>query len=70
MMPVVTATTAFFWFRPVAKALGMLVFTMATLGMGRSAMAHSLDIIWWSSGASFSETIFAPMDARIILSEK
>jgi hypothetical protein len=45
MIPVVTATTAFFWFLPVAKALGMLVFTTAILGMGRLAMAQSLDTI-------------------------
>jgi hypothetical protein len=44
-MPVVTATTAFFWFLPVAKAFGIELFTTAILGMGKSAMAQSRETI-------------------------
>ena len=36
-----TQTTAALGLRPVAKALGMSVVAMATLGLGMSASAHS-----------------------------
>ncbi len=43
--PVVTATTARFWLRPVAKAFGTGVSTIATRGFCRSAIAHRRSII-------------------------
>ncbi len=50
--------------------MGIGVFTTAIRGLGRSAMAQSLDTVWWSCGSSVSETILAPMDLRTSLSEK
>ena len=38
--PVVAHTTVFFWFRPVANALGTSESAMATFGLGRSASAQ------------------------------
>src|SRR5919206_251431 len=58
--PVVTATTACFGLRPVAKAFGTSVSTTATRGFGRSDMAHSRSTMSCSSGASCRSTIFAP----------
>ena len=67
--PVVTATAAFFGFRPVANAFGTSLSITATLGFGRSAIAASRSTIACSSGASCSVTIFAPDAFSASLSE-
>ena len=64
-----TATAACFGLRPVAKAFGMSVSTIATFGFGRSAIAHRRSTIACSSGCSSGVTIFAPEAARASLSE-
>ena len=63
-----TATAACLGLRPVAKAFGMSVGTIATRGIGRPAVMHSRWITACSSGASAWLTIFAPDDRRAILS--
>ena len=69
-MPVVTQTTAFLGFRPVAKALGTSVSATAILGLGISACATSRSTIACSLGSSSEVTTFAPMDRSTSLSEK
>src|SRR5215211_6925945 len=69
-IPVVTQSTACFWFRPVAKALGMSVSAMATLGLGMSARAQSRSTIWCSSGACSGDTSWPRIAARARRSEK
>ena len=64
-----TATTACFWLRPVAKAFGTGVSTIATRGFCRSAIAARRSIISCSFGASSGLTIFAPEARRASLSE-
>ena len=66
--PWVTATAACLGLRPVANAFGMSVGTIATRGMGSPAVMHSRWMTACSSGASAWLTIFAPDDARAILS--
>src|SRR5215218_7802491 len=68
--PVVTQSTACFWFRPVAKALGMSLSAMATLGLGMSARAQSRSTIWCSSGACSGDTSWPRIAARARRSEK
>lgn len=68
MMPVVTATTPWAGFLPVAKAFGWAWSMMQTLGMGRPAAEESLATTLKSSGASASVTGFAPYILSIILS--
>ena len=65
---VVTATTAWFWFRPVAKALGSLDWITAILGFFIPALFAKSVIILCKFGASCSETILALYDLRAILS--
>ena len=67
--PVVTATAACFWLRPVAKAFGTSLSMIATRGFCRSASAHSRSIMSCSSGASSRSTIFAPAALSASLSE-
>ncbi len=67
--PCVTATTACCGLRPVANAFGTSVSTTATRGFGSPAIAHSRSTMACSSGASCSETIFAPDAASASLSE-
>ena len=49
--PVVTATAACFWLRPVAKAFGTSLSITATRGLRRSAIAQRRSIMSCSSGA-------------------
>ena len=56
MIPVVTATVACFFERPIANAFGIDVRMIATFGFGRSAWTHRRSTIACSSGASFGET--------------
>ena len=65
--PVVTHTTAALGLRPVAKALGMSVVAMATLGLGMSARAHSRSTTPCSSGACSGVTSLACMAYMAIL---
>ena len=67
--PCVTATTAFFWLRPVANAFGTSVGITATRGFGRSAIAASRSTIACNSGASSGPTTFAPEALSAILSD-
>src|SRR5918995_2922518 len=69
-IPVVTQTTACFWLRPVAKALGRSESATATFGLGMSARAQSRSIIWCSSGACSGDTSRPRIEARAIRSEK
>src|SRR4029453_3192966 len=69
-IPVVTHTTACFWLRPVAKALGRSESATATFGLGMSARAHSRSIIWCSSGACSGDTSRPRIAVRAIRSEK
>ena len=64
-----TATTACFWFRPVANAFGTSVSTIATRGFWISAIAASRSTIACSCGASSGLTIFAPDAFSASLSE-
>ena len=68
MIPVVAHTVACFCERPIANALGIGVWAIATRGFGRSACRQSRSIIAWSSGASAGETSRAPAAASAILS--
>ncbi len=70
MMPVVAQTTAWLGLRPVAKAFGISVCAMATLGFGRSICWASRSTIACSSGAWSGVTSFAPIDMSASLSEK
>ena len=54
---------------PVANAFGTSLSITATFGFGRSAIAASRSTIACSSGASCSETIFAPDAFSASLSE-
>ena len=65
--PDVTQTTDDLGLRPVAKALGMSVVAMATLGLGMSASAHSRSTTPWSSGACSGVTSLACMAYMAIL---
>ena len=67
--PVVTATAACFGLRPVAKALGTSVSTIAIFGLGRSASAQSRSTMSCNSGAWSRSTTFAPAAASASLSE-
>ncbi len=67
--PSVTATAACFGLRPVAKAFGTSDGMIATRGFGRPARAQSRSTIACRSGASCSETIFAPEARSASLSE-
>ena len=69
-MPVVQHTTARFWLRPVAKALGTSVSAMATRGFGMSDIAHRRSTTPCSSGASAGLTSWACIANSVILSEK
>ena len=62
-----TQTTAALGLRPVAKALGMSVCAMATLGLGMSASAHNRSTTPWSSGACSGVTSLACMAYMAIL---
>ncbi len=53
----------------MAKALGICVFTMPIVGLGRSAWTQSRSIIACSSGASWGLTFCTPIEASAILSE-
>ena len=65
--PEVTQTTEDLGLRPVAKALGMSVVAMATLGLGMSARAHSRSTTPCSSGACSGVTSLACMAYMAIL---
>ena len=65
--PLVTQTTADLGLRPVAKALGMSVVAMATLGLGMSASAQSRSTTPCSSGACSGVTSLACMAYMAIL---
>ncbi len=67
--PCVTAMTACFGLRPVAKAFGTSVSTTATRGLGRLAIAQSRSTMACSSGACSGVTIFAPEAASASLSD-
>ncbi len=54
----------------MAKALGMSLVAMATLGLGMSARAQSRSMMPWRSGASSRDTSRPRMANRAILSEK
>src|SRR5829696_6864110 len=69
-IPLVTHTTACFWLRPVAKALGRSESATATFGLGMSARAHSRSIIWCSSGACSGDTSRPRIAVRAIRSAK
>src|SRR5215217_7016738 len=69
-IPLVTQTTACFWLRPVAKALGRSELEMATRGLGMSARAQSRSTIWCSSGACSGDTSCPRIAARASRSEK
>src|SRR5829696_9184372 len=69
-IPVVTQTTACFWFLPVAKALGRSESATATFGLGMSARAQSRSIIWCSSGACSGDTSRPRIADRARRSEK
>src|SRR5437660_1188506 len=58
--PRVTATAACFGLRPVAKAFGTSVSTIATFGFGRSAIAQRRSTMSWSSGAWSRSNTLAP----------
>ena len=66
--PEVAQTTAFLGLRPVAKALGMSVWAMATRGLGMSASAQRRSITPCSSGACSGVTSLACMEYMAILS--
>jgi hypothetical protein len=68
-MPSVTATTACRGLRPVAKAFGVWVGMIATLGIGRLAWWATWRTIRWRPGASASVTTLARYDQRTILSD-
>ena len=63
----VTQTTAALGLRPVAKAFGMSVCAIATLGLGMSARAHSRSTTPCSSGACSGVTSLACMAYMAIL---
>ena len=65
--PDVTQTTDDLGLRPVAKALGMSVVAMATLGLGMSASAQSRSTTPCSSGACSGVTSLACMAYMAIL---
>jgi len=69
-MPSVAQTTAFFGLRPVAKALGLLVGIIPTLGIGMPFIAAMLRTMRYRRGASASLTIFTRYDRSTILLEK
>ena len=69
MRPVVTATAACFGLRPVANALGTSVSTIATRGIGSSAIAASRSIVSKSCGASSRSITFAPAARSASLSD-
>ena len=69
-MPTVTATSAFFGLRPVAKAFGTMLLMTATLGIGMPAFMATRSTIAKSSGSCSRLTSFAPVDHMIILSER
>ena len=50
--PVVTATAACFWLRPVANALATFMSDIATFGFGIPAACERRSTIACSSGAS------------------
>ena len=68
-MPSVAHTTAFLGFRPVAKALGLLVGIIPTLGMGRPFMDAMLRTMRYRRGDSASLTSFTRYDQSTILLE-
>src|SRR6266540_7067487 len=70
MIPRVTHSTALFWLRPVANALGMSESAMATRGLGMSARAQSRSTMPCSTGASRGETSRACIENSAIRSEK
>ena len=65
--PEVTHTTAALGLRPVANALGMSVWAIATLGFGMSARAHSRSTTPCSAGACSGVTSLACMAYMAIL---
>ena len=68
MRPMVTHTTAWSLFRPVAKALGCAWGAIATVGMGSPAFCRSWSTIRKSSGASFGPMTLALYIRRTALS--
>jgi len=69
MMPAVTATTACFGSRPVAKALGASWGMRKSLGVGMPALPASSASMAWTPGASSGASSRARYMARTILSE-
>ena len=68
--PRVTATTAFFGLRPVAKALGTWVSMIAIFfGLGMSYIWARRSIVECSRGSSCADTSLAPVDMRTSLSD-
>ncbi len=59
-MPVVTQTTACFWSRPVAKALGMSTFGDRHLGLGHVGQGHRRSTTPCSWGACSRRDDLAP----------
>ena len=70
MIPVVAQTAAWFFERPVAKALGTFESATATFGFGTSACWARRSTIACSFGYSSGVTSLAPMLQRVSRSEK